>query len=67
VAVLVGDYLLSKGLLLAVDQGQFELLRIVSTAVREMSEGELLQMEKARGLNFMRASISTSSARRPPA
>ena len=52
VAVLVGDYLLSKGLLLAVEQGQFELLRIVSTAVREMSEGELLQMEKARGLNF---------------
>ena len=52
VAVLVGDYLLSKGLLLAVDQGQFGLLRTVSTAVREMSEGELLQMEKARGLNF---------------
>jgi octaprenyl-diphosphate synthase len=52
VAVLVGDYLLSKGLLLAVEHGQFELLRTVSTAVREMSEGELLQMEKARGLNF---------------
>ncbi|MCB0772325.1 MAG: polyprenyl synthetase family protein [Flavobacteriales bacterium] len=52
IAVLVGDYLLSKGLLLSVEQGQFELLRIVSTAVREMSEGELLQMEKARGLNF---------------
>ncbi|MBL8000571.1 MAG: polyprenyl synthetase family protein [Flavobacteriales bacterium] len=52
VAVLVGDYLLSRGLLLAVDQQQFELLRIVSTAVREMSEGELLQLEKARGLNF---------------
>lgn len=52
VAVLVGDYLLSKGLLLAVEHEQFELLRIVSTAVREMSEGELLQMEKARGLNF---------------
>lgn len=52
IAVLVGDYLLSRGLLLAVDQGQFELLRIVSTAVREMSEGELLQIEKARGLNF---------------
>jgi octaprenyl-diphosphate synthase len=52
VAVLVGDYLLSKGLLLAVEHQQFELLRIVSTAVREMSEGELLQMEKARGLNF---------------
>ena len=52
VAVLVGDYLLSRGLLLAVDKGQFELLRIVSRAVREMSEGELLQLEKARGLNF---------------
>lgn len=52
VAVLVGDYLLSKGLLLAVGEKQFELLEIVSTAVREMSEGELLQMEKARGLNF---------------
>lgn len=52
IAVLVGDYLLSRGLLLAVEQGQFELLRIVSTAVREMSEGELLQIEKARGLNF---------------
>lgn len=52
VAVLVGDYLLSKGLLLAVEQKQFGLLEIVSTAVREMSEGELLQMEKARGLNF---------------
>ena len=52
IAVLVGDYLLSRGLLLAVDKGQFELLRIVSRAVREMSEGELLQLEKARGLNF---------------
>ena len=52
VAVLVGDYLLSRGLLLAVEKGQFELLRIVSRAVREMSEGELLQIEKARGLNF---------------
>lgn len=52
IAVLVGDYLLSRGLLLAVDQKQFELLGIVSTAVREMSEGELLQLEKARGLNF---------------
>lgn len=52
VAVLVGDYLLSKGLLLAVEHRQFQLLETVSTAVREMSEGELLQMEKARGLNF---------------
>jgi octaprenyl-diphosphate synthase len=52
IAVLVGDYLLSRGLLLSVEKGQFELLRIVSNAVREMSEGELLQIEKARGLNF---------------
>lgn len=52
IAVLVGDYLLSRGLLLAVEQGQYELLRIVSGAVRAMSEGELLQLEKARGLNF---------------
>ncbi len=52
IAVLVGDYLLSRGLLLAIDKGEFELLRIVSTAVREMSEGELLQLEKTRGLNF---------------
>jgi len=52
IAVLVGDYLLSRGLLLAIDKGEFELLRIVSTAVREMSEGELLQLEKSRTLNF---------------
>ena len=52
IALLVGDYLLSRGLLLAVDQRQFELLGIVSRAVREMSEGELLQLEKARSLNF---------------
>jgi octaprenyl-diphosphate synthase len=55
VAVLVGDYLLSRGLLLAVDRREHELLRIVSRAVREMSEGELLQLEKARGLNFSEA------------
>jgi octaprenyl-diphosphate synthase len=52
IAVLVGDYLLSRGLLLAVDKGEFELLRIVSTSVREMSEGELLQLEKTRDLNY---------------
>ncbi len=52
IAVLVGDYLLSRGLLLAVDKGEFDLLRIVSTAVREMSEGELLQLEKSRNMNF---------------
>ena len=42
IAVLVGDYLLSKGLLLSIDNGDFDLLRIISVAVREMSEGELL-------------------------
>lgn len=52
VAVLVGDYLLSKGLLLAIDNKEFQLLQIVSNAVREMSEGELLQMEKTRSLNI---------------
>ncbi len=52
IAVLVGDYLLSRGLLLSVDNGDFDLLKIVSNAVREMSEGELLQMEKARRLDI---------------
>lgn len=52
IAVLVGDYLLSKGLLLSMDKGEFRLLQLVSTAVREMSEGELLQIEKARKLNI---------------
>jgi octaprenyl-diphosphate synthase len=52
IAVLVGDYLLSRGLLLSVEHGDHDLLRIVSEAVREMSEGELLQMEKARRLDI---------------
>jgi octaprenyl-diphosphate synthase len=52
IAVLVGDYLLSKGLLLSVENGDFGLLRIVSDAVRVMSEGELLQIEKARRLDI---------------
>jgi len=52
VAVLVGDYLLSKGLLLALRNKDFDLLEILSTAVEEMSEGELLQMEKARKLDI---------------
>lgn len=55
IAVLVGDYLLSRGLLLSVDNGDFNLLRIVSHAVREMSEGELLQIEKARNLDITEA------------
>ncbi len=52
IAVLVGDYLLSRGLLLSVDHGDFDLLRLVSQAVRDMSEGELLQMEKAKKLDI---------------
>jgi len=52
IAVLVGDYFLSKGLLLAVDNEDFELLKIVSKAVKQMSEGELLQIEKARKLDI---------------
>ncbi|MGB6035313.1 MAG: polyprenyl synthetase family protein [Cryomorphaceae bacterium] len=52
IAVLVGDFLLSRGLLMSVDKGEFELLKIVSKAVKEMSEGELLQMEKARKLDI---------------
>jgi octaprenyl-diphosphate synthase len=52
ISVLLGDYLLAKGLLLSVDQNEYELLRLVSDAVREMSEGELLQMQKSRKLNI---------------
>ena len=52
IAVLVGDYLLSRGLLLSIENGDYDLLKIVSNAVREMSEGELLQMEKARKLDI---------------
>lgn len=52
IAVLVGDYLLSKGLLLSIDNNDFDLLKIISVAVREMSEGELLQIEKARNLDI---------------
>ena len=52
IAVLVGDYLLSKGLLLSLDNDDFEILKILSSAVKQMSEGELLQIEKARNLNL---------------
>jgi octaprenyl-diphosphate synthase len=51
----VGDYLLSKGLLLSIDNDDFDLLKIISVAVREMSEGELLQIEKARRLDISEA------------
>jgi len=54
IAVLMGDYLLAKGLLLSVDNNEFDLLRIVSNAVKEMSEGELLQIQKSRKLNLTR-------------
>jgi len=49
---LVGDYLLSKGLLLSLNNKDHQVLQILSTAVKEMSEGELLQMEKSRNLNL---------------
>ena len=52
IAVLVGDYLLSKGLLLSIEHGDIPILQITSRAVKEMSEGELLQMEKARKLDI---------------
>ncbi|MBV6441568.1 MAG: polyprenyl synthetase family protein [Haliscomenobacteraceae bacterium CHB4] len=52
IAVLVGDFLLSQGLLLSVKNQQFRMLEIVSRAVKEMAEGELLQMEKARRLDI---------------
>ena len=53
IAVLVGDFLLSKGLLLAVKNEDFHLLKLTSRAVEEMSEGELLQIEKARRLDIV--------------
>lgn len=52
IAVLVGDYLLSKGLLLSLNNDDFQTLKILSTAVKEMSEGELLQIEKTRKLDI---------------
>jgi octaprenyl-diphosphate synthase len=52
IAVLVGDYLLSRGLLVALDHGAYDILQIMSRSVRDMSEGELLQIEKARRLDI---------------
>ncbi len=52
IAVLVGDYLLSKGLLVSIENNQFQLLHILSDTIRAMSEGELLQLEKARKLDI---------------
>lgn len=51
-SVLIGDYLLAKGMLLSLDNNDFRILQIMSMAVRQMSEGELLQMEKSRNLNI---------------
>ena len=50
--VLIGDYLLAKGLLLSLDNNDYQLLHFLSDAVRKMSEGELLQIKKARSLNL---------------
>ncbi|PCE63365.1 polyprenyl synthetase family protein [Sediminicola luteus] len=55
IAVLVGDYFFAKGLLLSLDNDDYDLLKIISTAVKEMSEGELLQIEKARRLDITEA------------
>ncbi|WP_336516892.1 polyprenyl synthetase family protein [Pollutibacter soli] len=52
ISVLVGDYLLAKGLLLSLDHNEYTILQILSQAVKQMSEGELLQMEKSRSLNI---------------
>ena len=51
-SVLIGDYLFAKGLLLSLENGDFRILQIISDAVRKISEGELLQLEKARSLNL---------------
>jgi octaprenyl-diphosphate synthase len=55
IAVLVGDYMLSKGMLISVEKNRFDMLEIVSDAVKSMSEGELLQLQKARKLNIKEA------------
>src|SRR6201996_2091955 len=52
ISVLVGDYLLSKGMLLSLDNNDFRILQLLSDAIRKMSEGELLQLEKSRSLNL---------------
>ena len=52
IAVLVGDFLLSKGMLLCIDNDDFDLLKIISKSVKDMSQGELLQIEKTRRLDI---------------
>ena len=51
-SVLIGDYLLAKGMLLSLDHDDFRILQLLSNAIKQMSEGELLQMEKSRTLNL---------------
>ena len=67
IAVLVGDYLFSRGMLLALKTKQFLLLEIVSDAVQAMAEGELLQIEKARRLDIDEAVYTRLSAKKRPA
>jgi octaprenyl-diphosphate synthase len=67
IAVLVGDYMLSKGMLISVENNRFDMLEIVSEAVKSMSEGELLQLQKSRKLNlkeedYFRIIISKTAA-----
>jgi octaprenyl-diphosphate synthase len=64
IAVLVGDYLLSKGLLLSIDNGDFDLLKIISVAVREMSEGELLKSKKRDDLILLKIFITKLSEKK---
>jgi octaprenyl-diphosphate synthase len=52
IAVLVGDYMLTRGMLISIEKSRFDMLEIVSEAVKSMSEGELLQLQKARKLNL---------------
>ncbi len=59
-SVLVGDYLLAKGLILSLENHDYRILHILTDAVKKMSEGELLQLEKARNLNLKRIFITRS-------
>ena len=64
IAVLAGDYLLSRGMMIALESKEFEILTIVSKAVRDMSEGELLQLEKPGNWTLARKFILRSSDRK---
>lgn len=65
ISVLIGDYLLSKGLLYSLESKDYGFLHIVSDAVRRMSEGEILQIQKTRSLIFPKRTISVSFPTRP--